>query len=159
MRLVISDHKTKSNIMKKIFTLLTGFLMAVAVMAADRGPDLTVRTAKNYKIVIDGRTYFSSNSILRVNNLQRGMHKIQVFEMRNGYGFFGKRERLVSATTFRINKRDVRILVDHAGRINVIKEQDIDPNDRGWNDRNNRDRDFNDRDDRRDGRRDDNRRY
>lgn len=130
----------KLNIMKKIFTLLTGLFLAVAVMAADRGPDLTIRSAKNYKIVIDGRTFFSRNSVLRINNLPRGMHNIRVYEMKRGRGSFGNRERLVSSTSFRMNKKDVRILIDNAGRINVLKERN--------NYRNDRERRYNSRDDR-----------
>jgi hypothetical protein len=124
--------------MKKIFTLLSGLFLAVAVMAADRGPDLTIRSSKNYKIVIDGRTFFSRNSLLRINDLPRGMHNIRVYEMKTGRGLFGNRERLVSSKSFRMNKKDVRILIDYAGRINVMQDRDIDRNDR---DRRNNDRD------------------
>ena len=138
----------KLNIMKKIFTLLTGLFMAVAVMAADRGPDLTIRSSKNYKIVIDGRTFFSRNSLLRINDLPRGTHNIRVYEMRSGRGFFGNKERLVSSSSFRMNKKDVRILIDHVGRINVMQDRDIDRDDR---DRRNDDRRYDDRDDRYEG--------
>jgi len=135
-----SYRSEKLNIMKKIFTLLTGLFLVVAVMAADRGPDLTIRSSKNYKIVIDGRTFFSRNSVLRINDLPRGMHNIRVYEMKTGRGLFGNRERLLSSTSFRMNKNDVRILIDNAGRINVMQERN--------NVRNDRDRRFDDRNDR-----------
>lgn len=141
--------------MKKMFTLLSGLLLAVAVMAADRRPVVTVNSMKNYKIVIDGRTYFSNNNGIHINNLGRGHHFIQVFEMRRGY--YERRERLVASTTFSLRKNDVKILVDYFGQIRIRELKGFgrfERDDHDWDDRD-RDRD-NDRD--RD-RRDDNRRF
>jgi hypothetical protein len=46
--------------MKKIFTLLTGILITLVTFAADR-PTVTLRSTRNYEIVIDGKSYFSQN--------------------------------------------------------------------------------------------------
>lgn len=123
--------------MKKIFTLIAGLFMAAAVMAADHNPDLTIRNSRNYKIVIDGRSFFSNNAFLRINNMPRGTHRIEVFEMRRG--FFGNRETLVNRSTFRMGKQDVRINIDNYGRILVMNDRDrTRDNDWGW-DRSGRD--------------------
>ena len=125
--------------MKKIFTLIAGLILSVAVMAADRGPDLTIRSSKNYKIVVDGRSFYSNSSILRINNLSRGVHTIQVFEMRRGY--YSQRERVVASTSFRMGKKDVRIFIDQMGRIHIIQDHDNGRYDR--NDKHDNDRDWN----------------
>lgn len=122
--------------MKKIFTLIAGLFMAAAVMAADHNPDLTIRNSRNFKIVIDGRSFYSNNAFLRINNIPRGHHRIEVFEMRRSY--FGQRERLVSATSFKMGKQDMRINVDYNGRVQVMNEY----NRYDRNDRNNRDNDW-----------------
>lgn len=126
--------------MKKMFTLLSGLLLAVAVMAADRRPVVTVNSMKNYKVVIAGKAYFTSNSSINIANLGRGHHFIQVFEMRRGY--FERRERLVSSASFLLRKNDVRIFIDRFGDIR-IREFKRDRfferhDDRDWDDRDRR---------------------
>jgi hypothetical protein len=121
--------------MKKIFTLFAGLVMAVAVMAADRGPSVTISSNKNYKIMIDGRSYFGSNTSIQLNNLMSGTHTIKVYEMKKG---FFSRERLVSTSSFKLNRKDISIKVDNFGRIFVTKERGRDWNDnRDWRDRDN----------------------
>lgn len=150
--------------MKKIFTLMAGLFLSVALMAADHRPDLTIRNSRNYKIVIDGRSFYNNSSLLRINNLTRGMHRIQVFEMTRG-GFFGQRERLVNSTSFRMGREDMRMFIDYGGRIEVRtdfnRNDRFSTRDREWSriDRNtNYDWDSNDRyDNRNDGRIDDRR--
>lgn len=103
--------------MKKMFTLVSGLLLAVAVMAADRRPVVMVNSMKNYKIVIDGRSYFSNDNSIRISHLNKGFHTIRVFEMRRGY--FDRRERLVATSSFNLRRHDVRITIDRFGRIHV----------------------------------------
>ncbi len=131
--------------MKKMFTLVSGLLLAVAVMAADRRPVVMVNSMKNYKIVIDGRTYFSNDNSIRISHLNKGFHHIRVFEMRRGY--FDRREILVASSTFQLRRHDVRITIDRFGRIHTREIR--------GNDRFDRDDDFRDRD----RRFDDNRRF
>lgn len=122
--------------MKKMFTLLSGLLLAVAVMAADRRPVVTVNSMKNYKIVIDGKAYFSNSSVLSITNLRNGYHSIQVFEMRRG--FYDRRERMVASTSFSLRRNDVRIFIGRFGdiRIKEIKNHGrFERNDRGFDDR------------------------
>lgn len=151
--------------MKKIFTLMAGLFLTLAVMAADRGPDLTVRMSRNYKVVIDGRTFYSNGSTLRINYLPKGFHTIQVFEVRNN-GFFGQRQKMINASNFRMGKEDIKIFIDQSGRINILKDKEyrrFDKSDertwenRDWNDRS-RDNDDRQYDPRNDDRRDDDRR-
>ncbi|MFN8289498.1 MAG: hypothetical protein U0U70_04530 [Chitinophagaceae bacterium] len=139
--------------MKKIFTLFVGLLLTAAVFAADRRPTLTVTSQKNYKIVIDGRTYFSSNMTIRLSDLYGNRydnrHSIQVFEMRKG--FFTNRERMVASTSFYVNNKDLFINIDWFGRISIKEmrgpgrfDRD-DRDDHDWNrDNDRRDRDHND---------------
>lgn len=134
--------------MKKIFTLTLGVLFAVALMAADRRPVVTVNSSKNYKIVIDGRSYFGSDLTINLNHLSGGRHSIKVFEMKKG--FYERREKLVGATTFFVDRKDIVISIDWFGNIQ-IKEK------RGYrrfgnDDRHGNDRDRNDDFDRRDDR-------
>lgn len=138
--------------MKKIFTLAMGILFATALMAADRRPVVTINSSKNFKIVIDGRSYFGSDLTINLNNLHNGRHTIQVFEMKRGY--FQRREKMVGSTSFFVNRNDMVISIDWAGNIIVREKKDYrrfgndDRNDR--DDRNNRDRDRRDDYDRKD---------
>lgn len=136
--------------MKKIFTLLTGVLMTVALFAADRRPSVTISSEKNYKIVIDGKAYFGSYLSVRPDdfcgNRYDGRHSIQVFEMRRG--FFGSREMMVASSSFFLNNNDIMIKIDWFGNIRIREAKNYrryDRDDRGWYDRN--DRDFDKRND------------
>lgn len=134
--------------MKKMFTLLSGLLLTFAVFAGDRRPVVTLTSMSNFKIVIDGRVYFSNRSQIHIGNLQRGYHDIQVYEMRRGY--YQQRERLISSERFFLRKNDVRIFINRFGdlRIREIRNYDRFERDDDWNDRdrgrdrnNDRDRD------------------
>lgn len=106
--------------MKKIFTLFTGLLLAAVVMAADHRPVVTISSSINYKVVVDGRSYFGSRAILRLNHLAPGMHNIKVYEMRRG--FFGRGERLVDSKNFWLGRKNVNITIDRSGDIKVIRQ-------------------------------------
>jgi hypothetical protein len=153
--------------MKKIFTLVAGLLMAVVVFAADRRPMVTVNSMKNYKIVIDGRSFFGRNTSINIANLRDGRHTIQVFEMQRAA--YGRRtvERMVASTSFRVDRKDVVINIDNRGHLSIremkrhgngrFERRDNDrdwDNNRDWNRNEDRDYDYDDRD-----RRDDNRRF
>lgn len=129
--------------MKKIFTLIAGLLMAAAVFAADHRPSVMVRSSKNYKIVIDGRSFFTNSNTIRLDNFYVGRHTIKVYEMRRGY--FGRRERLVDAAAFEVRRNDVMINVDFFGNISIRERRSY-----GRYDRDERGYDRNERDDRRD---------
>ena len=103
--------------MKKIFTLVTGLLIAAAVMAAGHRPVVSLNNSKNYKVVIDGKTFFVSDMNIRLASFHKGMHHIKVYEMRRG--FFGRTERLIDSETFLLGRKDVRIVIDRFGNINI----------------------------------------
>ena len=133
--------------MKKIFTLTIGMLFAVVLMAADRRPEITVEnfSRNNFKIVIDGRSYFGDYIRIPVTHFNGNRHTIKVYEMRRG--FFGKQEKLVDAKNFFIAGRDVEIKIDRFGniRIDEVRKNRYDDNDRrDWNDRDNHSRDNDD---------------
>ena len=137
--------------MKTVLTFVAGLLLTLTTMAADRPPSVTIKSHRNFEIVIDGRTYRNDNTI-RLDRMRPGMHSIKVYE--RGRGFFG-RMRLVSAKNFYVRNNDLRITVGFNGYVN-IDERRYDrrdrndrryDNDRDW-DRNDRDWDRNDRDSR-----------
>lgn len=105
--------------MKKMFTLIAGLLVTATIFAAVPRPVVTINSSKNFKVVIDGRSYFGSNAQIKIGNLAPGTHSIRVYEMKRG--LFDRGEKLVSSTTFRMNRKDVRISIDHFGRVTVAK--------------------------------------
>lgn len=110
--------------MKKIFTLVAGLFLMVAAMAADRRPVVTVNNSKNYKIVIDGKSYFGTNTTISLNNLAMGKHSIKVYEMKkSGYGRMAK-EVMTDAATFTVSRNDVSISIDRFGDVTVTEIRD-----------------------------------
>jgi len=103
--------------MKKIFTLVTGLMIAAVVMGAGHKPIVSLNNSKNYKVVIDGKTFFGSDMNIRLASFHKGMHHIKVYEMKRG--FFGRTERLIDSETFLLGRRDVRIVIDRFGNINI----------------------------------------
>ena len=126
--------------MKTILTFAAGLLLTLSTMAADRPPSVTIKSNRNYEIVVDGRTYRNDNSI-RLDRMRPGVHTIKVYE--RSRGFFGKM-RLVSAKNFFVRNNDLQITVNYSGYVN-IDEKRLDRRGRGWDD-NDRDRERNDRD-------------
>lgn len=107
--------------MKKIFTLMTGILITL-VTFADNRPTVTVRSTKNYEIVIDGKSYFSKfGNVMNLTNLQRGKHTVKVYEL-NSYMFRTTR-KLVSTSGFRLNNKDVSITVDTRGNLRIVESK------------------------------------
>ena len=132
----ITRIRTKK--MKTILTFAAGLLLTLSTMAADRPPSVTIKSNRNFEIVVDGRTYRNDNTI-RLDRMHPGMHSIKVYE--RGRGFFG-RMRLVSAKNFFVRSNDLRITVNYSGYVD-IDEKRLDRRDRGWDD-NDRDWDRND---------------
>src|SRR6188474_3198198 len=98
----MQDKTIKYNKMKKIFTMCLGLVLTAAVFAADRKPDVTIISMKKYEIVVDGRTYFSNNRKMNIENLRNGRHTIQVYEMNSrGFSMF-KRKQLVASKSFQL---------------------------------------------------------
>ena len=88
----MQDKTIKLYKMKKIFTMCLGLALTAAVFAADRKPDVTIISIKKYEIVVDGRTYYSNNRMMNIDNLRNGRHTIQVYEMSNrGFSIFQKK--------------------------------------------------------------------
>jgi len=138
----------KFNNMKKIFTLIAATVLTVATFAADHRPVVTLRSSRNYEIVIDGRSYFSNDGFMDLSNLRRGYHRIQVFEMNrrmgNPFGGLGgiilrRGKRLVDESNFELRNRDIDIRIDFRGQIRIAEER----NGRGgWDNNRDHDRDY-----------------
>ena len=127
--------------MKTILTFAAGLLLTLSTMAADRPPSVTIKSNRNFEVVVDGRTYRNDNSI-RLDRMRPGVHTIKVYE--RSRGIFG-RMRLVSAKNFFVRNNDVRITVNYAGYVDIDERGNNNRRDRGWDD-NDRGRDRNDRD-------------
>ena len=118
--------------MKKIFTLIAATVLTVATFAADRRPSVTLKSSKNYEIVIDGKSYMSSTGIMDLSNLRKGQHSIKVYETRRGFGgilggFGGVMikggKKLVDADNFSVTNRDLSINVDFRGQISIQEDR------------------------------------
>ncbi len=131
--------------MKKIFTLFAALFLTVALFAADRRPVIKLNNNNNYKVVIDGRTYFGDDINIHPDYFLRGKHTVKVYEMKRG--FFGRTERLVNATTFFMDRDDIFIRIDRNGGI-IVREENRNKRNYGY-EKNNRDRYDNDRPNRR----------
>ena len=137
-------QNNKTFNMKKIFTMCLGLVLTAAVFAADRRPDVTIISQKKYEIVIDGKTYFSDNRMMNIDNLRNGRHSIQVYEMNNrGFSFF-KRKQLVASKTFQLRNDDLKITIDRFGHLTITEDKFGRDNrygrdDKGWNDNDRRD--------------------
>src|SRR6218665_874334 len=109
--------------MKKIFTLVLASFMTVALFAADRRPSVTLTADKKYEVVIDGRSYASAlgNSMDISLFNSNGRHTVKVYQLKNG--LFSKQKKLVSSTTFELNRNNLDISVDRNGRINIREEK------------------------------------
>ena len=131
--------------MKKFLTLAAVCLITIGAMAADRYPSVTIKSRRNFQIVVDGRTYsdngfgYNNDNTIRLDRIQRGMHQIRVYE--RSRGLFGTRMRLVSSKNFFVRNDDLRITVNRSGYVDVDEvgygrgrdrnDRDRD-NDRGW---------------------------
>ena len=126
--------------MKTILTFAAGLLLTLSTMAADRPPSVTIKSNRNFEVVVDGRPDRNDNSI-RLDRMRPGVHTIKVYE--RSRGIFG-RMRLVSAKNFFVRNSDVRITVNYAWYVD-IDERGNNRRGRDWDD-NDRGRDRNDRD-------------
>jgi hypothetical protein len=135
--------------MKKVLlATMAALFVSVAAMAADRYPSVTIKSKRNFEIVVDGRTYRDDN--FRLERLHRGMHTIKVYE--RGRGIFG-RTRMVSSKNFYVRNNDIRITIDRNGyvdidQLNYGRGRSWDNDDRDWGRGNDRDRNYRDRNDR-----------
>jgi hypothetical protein len=120
--------------MKTVLAFAAGLLLTLSTTAADRNPTVTIKSKRDYMIVIDGRTFQLDNTIRL--DMRRGMHTIKVYE--RSRGLFG-RKRLVSSRNFFVRNNDLRITVGFNGLVD-IDERGFDRRDRDW-DRNDKDRD------------------
>jgi hypothetical protein len=114
--------------MKKIFTLTLGVFLTAMLFAADRRPVVKLKSAKNFEVVIDGRSYFSHNGVMDIPYVFAGRHAIQVYEVRRG--LFGRTaKRLVDSENFVLGRNDLTITVNRQGNVK-IKEKMINQFDR-----------------------------
>jgi hypothetical protein len=123
--------------MKKYLLFALGAVLAFSLSASARLPQVTVRVAKNYEVVIDGQTYKGNNAI---PGMYQGYHQVQVYSTR---GFILKQRTLISSSSFNLRNNDVMIDVDQNGQLHIYQDSYA-QNDRNRN-YNERDRNYDDR--------------
>jgi hypothetical protein len=107
--------------MKKIFTLLVASLVTLVVFANHR-PMVTVKSTRNFEIVIDGKSYYSQHgNTFNIPNLNSGRHTVRVFEINRS--LFRSTRKLVSSAGFRLKNKDVAITVDRFGQLRIIESR------------------------------------
>jgi hypothetical protein len=141
----------KFKSMKTIFTLLSGLMLSLAVMAAPAAKPKTMLAIQSYgqgdiRVVIDGRRFDPRHHSMTIRNIDFGYHNIKVYRQRNSglFDIFRNRYELV------LNKRvlirpnmAVFISIDRYGRTTIDQEK-LRGNGRNfdWNDRNRNGRDI-----------------
>jgi hypothetical protein len=115
--------------MKKIFTLIGASLFSVALFAADRKPVVTLKSDKNYEIVIDGQSYTGNGGMISLANLRSGQHTIKVYQASRSFMFKRAKKVVVSSSSFSLKNNSVAINVDFRGQISISESR----MDRDWN--------------------------
>lgn len=111
--------------MKKIFTFLLACLVAASVHAAEISSRIAVSFAgsKDYRVSINGRSYYSGNNKMALDDLRVGRYDIQVFAVRNN----GRQQRPVYATSFVVRPQyDMNIIVDRNGKVRFDEIRAVD---------------------------------
>jgi hypothetical protein len=107
--------------MKKIFTFFVAAILTSSVFAAGHKPEVTLRSARNYEVIIDGKSYFTNNNTIMLQNIRAGQHSVKVYEANSNP--FRKFKKLVSASSFQVRNTDVNINVDYRGQVSITEER------------------------------------
>ena len=120
--------------MKTIFTLGSGLLMSIALMATPSKFDwktksmLTIRSAGqgNIRVVVDGKKFDPRHNTIAIRNVQTGYHNLKIYRQRN-IGLFEKfrnRYELVFNKSVMIrNNTNLVITIDRFGRPNIDQQK------------------------------------
>lgn len=146
--------------MKTIFTLLLATVSASAAFAYDGGKlTITVASAKNVQVYVDGRQYQDNDNSFVLNNIQPGNHTIKVYRKGNKNDNYGRNNRrdnrndqrdlLYSSNVYVRNSYHVDVMINRFGKALV--------DERALNTRGNNDDDWDDNDYGNGGYNDDNR--
>src|SRR6187402_1165946 len=109
--------------MKTILTLIAFISLSSVALAGEKHPSVTVTSAGEYKIVIDGKQ-FNNERKISLNDMKKGTHYIDVWKKKKG--LFGSKYKLVSSKQFELANRDLDIDVNFSGYITIGKQG------RGW---------------------------
>ena len=109
--------------MKTILTLIAFFSISSVALAGKKDPSVTVTSAGEFKIVIDGKQ-FENQKKISLNDLQKGKHYIDVWKKKKG--LFGSKYKLVSSKRFELENKDLNIDVNTSGYITIGKQE------KGW---------------------------
>jgi len=114
--------------MKTLLTFTAICFFTLSSMAADRFPTVTIKSIRNFEIVVDGKTFH--NNFIRFDRLNRGVHTIKIYERRRG--LFGSRKYIVSSKKFRVKNDDIQIDINRNGRVHVMEISGKRNNNRNW---------------------------
>jgi hypothetical protein len=133
--------------MKNIFTVLLSVLIGLTAFATDGAGSVMVSFYGNndYHVYIDGRSIYSHNNRVYLNNMRPGRHSIEVYDSKRNNR---RRNRLVYSSNFVVRPQyDLNIIVDRNGYVRFDENRKYHKrNNRDWKDRDRNDRDWNDRD-------------
>lgn len=121
--------------MKKIFTLLTGTLFSLSLLAFDgsRLSISSVATSTQFKVEVDGRTFEMKNNSITLGYLDAGMHQVKIYRTKNhnGYGF-EQRQIIFNGSVQLRRGFHTDITINRFGKV-MTDESRIDVTDQ-WND-------------------------
>ncbi len=119
--------------MKKIFTLFTFLLMAVATFAAWDDARLSITSMSNtpVRIMVDGRQVQQGNREIRINNLSPGIHRIQIYgninnnnKRRGVFGNNNNRDELIYNNSVNIRRgMHTDIVINRFGKVFIDEER------------------------------------
>ena len=113
--------------MKTIFTLVSGLLMSIALMAAPKDMDwrtksmLTIKSAsqEDIRVVVDGKRFEPRHNTMVLRNIGTGYHDLKIYRQKNPGIFekFGSRYELIFNQPVMVRKNsNLLITIDRFGR-------------------------------------------
>jgi hypothetical protein len=104
--------------MKTILTLIALISVSTVALAGKKDPSVTITSAGEYKIVIDGKQ-FDNEKRISLTDLKKGTHYIDVWKKKKG--LFGSKYKLVSSKQFELGNKYLDIDVNFSGYITIGK--------------------------------------
>jgi len=97
-------------------------LFTVALFAANRKPTVALQANKNYEVVIDGKSYFTTDRFGNdVLHLKDGYHKVVVYKQTQGF-FNMRNKKVVSSSSFLLRGNDIDITLNQFGKIKIDED-------------------------------------
>ena len=111
--------------MKKIFTLIAASLFTTLLFAADRKPQVTLKSSRGYEVVIDGQSYAADYGTISLYNVGFGQHSIKVYEASRGFRFM-RMMRPIAVSSFSVRNNNIDITIGFRGQIMIAESRSDD---------------------------------